>query len=207
MPSAKSDKTVARIMNAATQHFARYGYEGARMDSIAREAGVNKATIYYHLGGKHKLYTTVLHAVLSDYVEMMTGQVRATPAHEDKIKVIFRALRKLVSDFPHIHSIIMHEVASGGRNFPDVLTEDFTNIIGLTADTLRESHESGQTVEVHPMVLYLMAITPLIYYEKMLSGLKAPLAKGSRTRNLPVLSFDEFARQLEQLLLKVLKRT
>lgn len=205
MPTTKSDKTIARIMGAATQHFARHGYEGARMDLIAKEAGVNKATIYYHLGGKHKLYTTVLHAVLSEYAKLMAGQVQAAPSHEEKIKVIFRALRKLAYDHPHITAIIMHEVASGGRNFPKVLTEDFTQIIGLTADTLRESQETGQTTAVHPMVIYLMAIAPLTYYEKMISGLKGPLITGSRTRNVPVLSFDEFAQQLEAMLLKALK--
>jgi len=205
MPSAKSDRTIARIMNAATQHFARHGYEGARMDSIAKEAGVNKATIYYHLGGKNKLYTTVLHAVLSDYAKLMAGQVRATPSPEAKIRVIFNALRKLVYNYPHISAIIMHEVASGGRNFPDILTEDFTQIIGLTADTLQMSHETGQTAAAHPMVVYLMAIAPLAYYEKIINGLQAPLTEGSRTRNVPVLSFDEFAQQLEALLLKALQ--
>lgn len=205
MPSTKSDKTIARIMDAATQHFALHGYDGARMDSIANEAGVNKATIYYHLGGKTKLYTTVLHAVLSDYARLMAAQVQAAPSHEEKIKVIFRALRRLVFDYPHISAIIMHEVASGGRNFPDALTEDFTQIIGLTADTLRDSHETGQTAAAHPMVVYLMAIAPLTYYEKMISGLKTPLTTGSQARNVSVLSFDEFALQLEALLLKALK--
>ena len=99
----------------------------------------------------------------------------------------------------------MHEVASGGRNFPEILTEDFTQIIGLTADTLRKGQENGQTVAAHPMVIHLMAIAPLAYYEKMISGLKEPLIRGSRTRNVPVLSFDDFAQQLEALLLKALK--
>ena len=205
MPTTKSEETIARIMDAATQHFARHGYEGARMDLIANEAGVNKATIYYHLGGKKKLYTAVLHAVFSDYAKLMAGQVDATPSPEEKLKVILRALRKLVYDYPHINAIMMYEVASGGRNFPDILTDDFTQIIGLTADTLQMGHASGHTAEIHPMLLYLMAIGPLAYYEKIVHGLKKPLTTGSKARNVPVLSFDEFAQQLETVLLKALK--
>jgi TetR/AcrR family transcriptional regulator len=205
MTSAKSHKTIGRIMDAATQHFARHGYDGARMDLIAEEAGVNKATIYYHLGGKKQLYTAVLHAVYSDYAKLMAGQVDAAPEPEEKLKVIFRALRKLVYDYPHINAIMMYELASGGRNFPDILTEDFTQIIGLTADTLKMSHESGHTTAIHPMVLYLMAIGPLSYYEKISSGLKGPLMTGSQARDIPVLSFHEFARQLETILLNTLK--
>lgn len=204
MTSAKSDKTIARIMDAATQNFARHGYEGARMDEIAREAGVNKATIYYHLGGKKKLYTAVLHAVYSEYAALMTGQVEAAPSPGEKLKVIIRALRKLVHDYPHINAIMMHEVASGGRNFPDILTDDFARIIGLTADTLQLGRKTGETAAIHPMVLYLMAIGPLAYYEKIYNsaGLKGPLINGSDARNVPVLTFHEFARQLEALLLK-----
>jgi AcrR family transcriptional regulator len=41
----------------AARHFADYGYEGARMDKIAKEAQVNKASIYYNIGKKDAFNT------------------------------------------------------------------------------------------------------------------------------------------------------
>ena len=40
--------TETRILEAAEVIFARYGYEGARMEQVAVQAGVEKANIYYY---------------------------------------------------------------------------------------------------------------------------------------------------------------
>jgi AcrR family transcriptional regulator len=48
----KKDQSVRKILNAALLVFATQGYNGARVDAIARKAGVNKAMIYYRIGNK-----------------------------------------------------------------------------------------------------------------------------------------------------------
>lgn len=50
-----------------------------------------------------------------------------------------------------------------------------------------------------------MTIAPMAYYEKIINGLQKPLESGSKTRNIPVISFEEFAKQLETIILKALK--
>lgn len=47
-------------MRAATAHFLRHGYLGARVDAIAAEAGVSKQTLYNHFGDKQRLFRAVL---------------------------------------------------------------------------------------------------------------------------------------------------
>lgn len=49
-----------RILEAATEQFAAKGLAGARVDEIARKAGVNKQLVYYYYGGKLELYNQVL---------------------------------------------------------------------------------------------------------------------------------------------------
>jgi len=49
-----------RIIEAATEEFARFGLSGARIDRIADAAGANKRMLYYHVGNKEKLYLEVL---------------------------------------------------------------------------------------------------------------------------------------------------
>ncbi len=48
------------IEGAATKEFAEFGYHGARVDRIARLAGVNKQLIYYYFGSKRSLYEHTL---------------------------------------------------------------------------------------------------------------------------------------------------
>ncbi|MTD53161.1 TetR family transcriptional regulator [Amycolatopsis sp. RM579] len=52
--------TRRRILDAATEEFARYGIAGARVDNIAANAGANKARIYAYYGSKEALFDAVL---------------------------------------------------------------------------------------------------------------------------------------------------
>jgi len=51
-----------RILQAATEEFARYGLGGARVDRIAARAGANKRMLYYYYGNKEDLFLRVLEA-------------------------------------------------------------------------------------------------------------------------------------------------
>jgi AcrR family transcriptional regulator len=53
-------RTRARILEAATREFARYGLGGARVDRIAASAGANKRMLYYYFGDKDALFQAVL---------------------------------------------------------------------------------------------------------------------------------------------------
>lgn len=47
--------TKERILEAASVEFAERGFDGARVDEIAKRAGVNKALIYYYYKSKEEL--------------------------------------------------------------------------------------------------------------------------------------------------------
>jgi TetR/AcrR family transcriptional regulator len=54
------EESRAAILQAAAKEFAEFGVAGARTDTIAREAGVNKALLYYYFQDKETLYGAVL---------------------------------------------------------------------------------------------------------------------------------------------------
>ncbi|MCS7161782.1 MAG: TetR/AcrR family transcriptional regulator [Bacteroidia bacterium] len=51
--------TAARIREAAIREFLRYGYDGARLERIAKAAGVHTAQIHYYFRSKRGLYEAV----------------------------------------------------------------------------------------------------------------------------------------------------
>lgn len=55
-----------RILAAAVREFASQGLSGARVDSIARTAKINKQLLYYHFGSKEALYVAALERVYAD---------------------------------------------------------------------------------------------------------------------------------------------
>ena len=64
-----ADRTQQEILAAAMDEFAERGLGGARIDSIAERAGVNKRLIYYYFGGKDELFLAVLEQTYGDIRE------------------------------------------------------------------------------------------------------------------------------------------
>ena len=63
--------TKRKLLDAATAEFSAFGLAGARVDRIAREAGVNKERIYEYFGKKDELFA----AVLLDQLSIATDTV------------------------------------------------------------------------------------------------------------------------------------
>ena len=61
----RPEETRAAILDAAVREFAQEGIAGARIDAIARAAGVNKALLYYYFRDKERLYGAALDYVFS----------------------------------------------------------------------------------------------------------------------------------------------
>jgi TetR/AcrR family transcriptional regulator len=59
-------QTRERILLAAQEEFAARGYSGARMETIAQGAAINKAMLFYYFASKDNLYRTVLSSVFSE---------------------------------------------------------------------------------------------------------------------------------------------
>jgi AcrR family transcriptional regulator len=67
----RAEKTAARreaILAAALDEFSAQGFAAARLDDVARRAGVAKGTIYLHFRDKEALFQELIRSVLSPLV-------------------------------------------------------------------------------------------------------------------------------------------
>ncbi|GAA2020012.1 TetR family transcriptional regulator [Catenulispora yoronensis] len=70
-----TEKTKRLLLDAAVEEFAEHGFQGARVDRVAKSAGVNKERIYQYFGNKEQLFATVLDSEL----KKLAGAVPLTP--------------------------------------------------------------------------------------------------------------------------------
>lgn len=77
----QGEDTRDKILNSALKNFSLHGYEGARMDKIAAEVGINKASIYFHFKGKEEIFDVLFTSIVKKY--------------ETKLDHIFRAKEDL----------------------------------------------------------------------------------------------------------------
>ena len=83
-PERNVGETQLKILKAATDEFARWGYGGARIERISRRAGTNDRSLYYYFGSKRELFRVVLERAYLDVAQaeyaLNLGQVEPADA-------------------------------------------------------------------------------------------------------------------------------
>ena len=161
----KRIETNRRILDAAKDVFAESGFAGARIDEIALRAGVNKATIYYHIGNKKTLYTETIHGVLEKTVEKIALAIGKSSTPEEKLCCYIRTIARTIDDNPQMAPIILREMASGTHHIPDIIPMDMVQIIGMLSEILEEGVQKGVFVNTMPAIVHLMIIGSLLFYK------------------------------------------
>src|SRR5688572_20090671 len=105
------------LIAAGTELFAERGYDGVPVWAIAQKAGVNKAMISYHFGGKRKLYLAIVGASFSEIVasvERLADSPRPAP---EVLRELVAVVGELVTRrHPHFCAMMLREVLTGGKH-------------------------------------------------------------------------------------------
>ncbi|MCG8552454.1 MAG: TetR/AcrR family transcriptional regulator [Desulfobacterales bacterium] len=156
-------KTKERILSSATDVFAEFGYGGARMDMIARRAGVNKAGIYYHIGGKETLYETVLKTTFGNMFDAIVRAVEEQTTPTDKLRAYVKGFLQDMTAYPYLPPIMMREIATGGKHISKSLVTEFSKILNCLSEILKAGEAAGIFVKATPVVVHFMIISTNAY--------------------------------------------
>ncbi len=156
-----------RILTAARDEFTEHGFSGARVDAIADRAGVNKALLYYHVGGKAALYERVLHDTLGNAAEALSEIVNNIADPVEKLQTYIRSLLRTVRNNPQIPSIILQELAGGARHLPELVARDFARMFDLITDLIEEGVRAGVFRDTAPVLIHFMVVGPAIFHPRV----------------------------------------
>ena len=198
--------TERRILDTAADIFADVGYAGARIDEIAERAGVNKATIYYHIGNKEALYERVLHEVFGGSAEAIATRVGRAGSPEDKLKAYVRSVIRAVTDNPHAAPMMMREMASGGRTLPEIVVRDLARMFSILMDIIEEGVEKGIFSKTFPPLVHSMTVGAVIFSRnmQMIRDKYAGLPEASRLNDFLSSNTSE---EIERLILRAVRRS
>lgn len=202
----KRDESVQKIMDAALEVFSELGYSGARVDEIARRAGVNKAMIYYRIGDKHTLYTEVVHRLFSDIASSIKESIDESASPEERLKLYIRGLAGTVAAHPYLPGIMMRELASGGINLNEFVAGDFAGILSVPGNILSDGIKKGMFIETSPMILHMMVVGFMMFFrttEPLRKRYFSVLPDGLKGMNSKTL--EDGMKEIERLILRAIK--
>jgi AcrR family transcriptional regulator len=165
--SRDPERTRAVILKAATGEFTAKGLTGARVDDIARSAGVNKRMIYHYFGDKAGLYLAVLE---STYMAIRTAEIGLDLAHRTPID----GMRELVAftwsyfiDHPEFLSLLATENLHRARYLRQSkrIRDLHSPLIGMISELLARGANAGVfRTGIDPIQLYITIASLGFFY-------------------------------------------
>jgi TetR/AcrR family transcriptional regulator len=153
-PRRDAEATRDRILNAALAEFAADGLAGARIQSIARRAGVNVRMLYHYFGDKDDLFRAILRRRFADR-PMDPGSGPATLG-----AMMTGWFERRVAD-PDWVRLSLWEALEGGDR-PVVAEEDRARGWARLQDRLRAEQAAGRLaddLDIDCMLLALVALS------------------------------------------------
>src|SRR5687767_7881314 len=110
-PIRRSETTKTRILDAADAVFVRRGLDGARMQDIADQAGVNKALLHYHFRSKADLARAVWLRIASSFVPGILQMMTSDLSLDEKIDRFVDAYHTRLTRHPYLLPYVISEAA------------------------------------------------------------------------------------------------
>lgn len=198
---------LTRILDAAAEEFGRKGFAGAKVEAIAKRAGVNKAGLYYHVGNKEKLYEAVLLRLFDQVAGTLerAASPEATPG--EALAALTAALAGLFARLPMLPRIMAMEMASGAVTMPAAALAEFRRIFAVTRDILARGQAAGLLTPAEPVFVHLALVGSMIVY-CLSEPLRLRFAEAARGMGLNVdMPVADMAAFLAQVMGRGLSRT
>jgi len=129
-----------RVIDAATELFAKKGYHGTSMNDIASEVGCVKRTVYQFCTGKEDLLFQVIGTGMEDMVSSLASAVKLEDDSRTKISLLVQNNVKFVNDHLSQSTVVFQHMAI---LLPDTVRERVNNGLRAYWQLLRTIIEEG----------------------------------------------------------------
>lgn len=106
MPPKLSNDRALRIGAAAREEFARRGFAGARVEQIARRAGVNKQLLFYYYHSKRGLFHSVLTQAAGELENALSSLALPGGGPLDRLRLTLQTQFEFLARNPQIVALL-----------------------------------------------------------------------------------------------------
>ncbi len=152
-----SSNTEQAILFAARKVFIEKGKDGARMQEIANEAGINKALLHYYFRSKQKLFEAVFLEAFDKFLPQTEILISSNKPFFEVLKSFIENYIGLILENPHIPGFILHELSQNPDNIAQFISSR-VNHLPVLIEKIREEMDQGNIKPMDPMQILVNII-------------------------------------------------
>ncbi len=163
----RPEESRAAILKAAVGEFAQEGVAGARIDAIARSAGVNKALLYYYFEDKEALYRAVLDQVFGGVRAAIHDALSQQVPPREKLACYICAHFDYIASNPQYPRLVQAEFLRAGRDpsrLEHIARHYFRPVFLELSGLLEAGARSGDFRKVDPTHFIPSMISVIVFY-------------------------------------------
>lgn len=164
----RPEQSRTAILRAAVQEISREGLAGARIDSIARSAGVNKALLYYYFKDKDALYEAVLDHVFGGLTAAVLEVLSRPLPPRERLLTYVQTHFDYIARHPLYPRIVQEEMMRAGRGgtaqLERIVRQYFRPLFDKLAGLLKQGLDTGEFRAVDPLHFIPSVISIIIFY-------------------------------------------
>lgn len=139
-----SGRTRAQILEAAETIFATKGYAATRLEDIAAQVGIRRASLVYYFRDKQELYDAVLTDVIGGLMTRVQHVITAARDLPDAVDAALDAWVDYAGERPALARLLLREIADAQPGKPSLFVQHAMPVLGLMEQAIRE----GQRLEL-----------------------------------------------------------
>lgn len=132
------------ILKAASECFARFGYEKTTLDDIGKMVGLNKASLYYYYKNKETIFAEVISREVEDYIQELYTKIQEIPGCRNKILTYLREKFRYMQKLMNLHSLSMEAFRSVQPMFAQLFEQICEKEVNFINDILLGCIECGE---------------------------------------------------------------
>lgn len=139
----KRAKKKESIIEAAVTVFAEKGFFNAKVNDVARQAGVADGTIYLYFKNKDDLLISLFESKMDLILKRFQDTLKNFQDPIEKLKSFIKLYFSLIQEDKQLAEVFQVELRQSSKFLKDYKNQKFSEYLNLIASTVQEGIDSG----------------------------------------------------------------
>jgi len=159
--TTKSVRTKGAILDAAEELFSAHGFDGASLDAIGEQAGIQGTAILYHYPSKRALYEATLERLFQPLLGELAELLAVNDRADDRLEAAVEVIVAYAAAHPNAPRLLVRETATPGGDARQIIE---AKAAASAAGVMEAFASHSEQHDLDPVVVANILVGAICFY-------------------------------------------